>query len=170
MKHLLTAIACCLAVAGSAQTPVSYNPDSDGDYFVGAEDLLALLSEYGTSFTPLQYTSEAVVVPYTAGEYPPFYTEEYSTLYIIDTRLSEYTESEFWIYANVGFGTYDETAGEHVPHLNGTEFWFIIPSFHGLSIVMEVEYSEYNPTFQRRGRTGSWVTDWGTNDLSLIHI
>ena len=29
MKHLLTAIACCLAVAGSAQTP--YNPDSDGD-------------------------------------------------------------------------------------------------------------------------------------------
>ena len=28
MKHLLTAIACCLAVAGSAQT--SYNPDIEG--------------------------------------------------------------------------------------------------------------------------------------------
>ena len=45
MKHLLTAIACCLAVAGSAQTP--YNPDSNGDGFVGSADLVTLLSFYG---------------------------------------------------------------------------------------------------------------------------
>jgi hypothetical protein len=45
MKHLLTAIACCLAVAGSAQTP--YNPDSNGDGFVGSADLVSLLSLYG---------------------------------------------------------------------------------------------------------------------------
>jgi len=45
MKHLLTAIACCLAVAGSAQFP--YNPDSNGDGFVGSADLVTLLSFYG---------------------------------------------------------------------------------------------------------------------------
>ena len=45
MKHLLTAIACCLAVAGRAQTP--YNPDSNGDGFVGSADLVSLLSLYG---------------------------------------------------------------------------------------------------------------------------
>ena len=45
MKHLLTAIAYCLAVAGSAQTP--YNPDSNGDGFVGSADLVSLLSLYG---------------------------------------------------------------------------------------------------------------------------
>ena len=49
MKHLLTAIACCLAVAGSAQTDAyPYNPDSDGDGLIGVEDLLSMLSEFGT--------------------------------------------------------------------------------------------------------------------------
>ena len=50
MKHLLTAIACCLAVAGSAQAP--YNPDSDGNNLMGAEDLMSLLSLYGGEFYP----------------------------------------------------------------------------------------------------------------------
>ena len=45
MKHLLTAIACCLAVAGSAQMP--YNPDFDRDGFVGTTDLMAFLSFFG---------------------------------------------------------------------------------------------------------------------------
>lgn len=45
LKHLLIAIGCCLAVAGSAQTP--YNPDSNSDGMVGSEDLVTLLSFYG---------------------------------------------------------------------------------------------------------------------------
>ena len=48
MKHLLTAIACCLAVAGSAQSDAyPFNPDSEGDGIVGVADLLALLSDFG---------------------------------------------------------------------------------------------------------------------------
>ena len=48
MKHLFTAIACCLAVAGSAQNDgYPFNPDSDGDGLIGVEDLLALLSDFG---------------------------------------------------------------------------------------------------------------------------
>ena len=50
MKHLLTAIACFFALSMSAQMP--YNPDSDGDNFIGSEDLMGLLSEYGTDFFP----------------------------------------------------------------------------------------------------------------------
>ena len=53
MKHLLTAIACCLAVAGSAQfipQPIGYNPDSNSDGAVGSEDLLSILSLYSTMF------------------------------------------------------------------------------------------------------------------------
>ena len=46
MKHLLTAIACCLAVAGSAQTP--YNPDSDGDGCITVSDVLGVLSLFDT--------------------------------------------------------------------------------------------------------------------------
>ena len=49
MKHLLTAIACCLAVAGSAQSDAyPYNPDSDGDGLIGVEDLLSMLSDFGS--------------------------------------------------------------------------------------------------------------------------
>ena len=48
MKHLLTAIACCLAAAGSAQTP--YNPDSDDNGLIGSADLISLLALYGGNF------------------------------------------------------------------------------------------------------------------------
>ena len=48
MKHLLTAIACCLTVAGSAQT---WNPDADFDNVIGVNDLMALLSVFGTEWT-----------------------------------------------------------------------------------------------------------------------
>ena len=48
MKHLLTAIACCLAVAGSAQT---WNPDADFDNIIGVNDLMALLSVFGSEWT-----------------------------------------------------------------------------------------------------------------------
>jgi len=48
MKHLLTVIACCLAVAGSAQT---WNPDADFDNVIGVNDLMELLSVFGTEWT-----------------------------------------------------------------------------------------------------------------------
>jgi len=47
MKHLITAIACCLAVAGSAQTEWPWNPDFNDDNIIGSSDLLAMLSAYG---------------------------------------------------------------------------------------------------------------------------
>ena len=85
MKHLLTAIACCLAVAGSAQTPVAYNPDADGDGLIGSEDLLVFLTEYGTSFTSLFYTDEAVNATYNT-ETNSWSVQEFAPIYIVDTR------------------------------------------------------------------------------------
>lgn len=61
MKHLLTAIACCLAVAGSAQFP--YNPDADQDNLIGTVDLLTLLPLYGSEFnipTPEVYQGSSL--------------------------------------------------------------------------------------------------------------
>ena len=54
MKHLLTAFACLLAMSLSAQTgfvEFPYNPDSDNDDMIGTEDLLGLLSLYGSEFS-----------------------------------------------------------------------------------------------------------------------
>ena len=52
MKHLLTAIACCLGVAGSAQAPnPDWNPDFNADEIIGATDLLGLLSTFGDEWS-----------------------------------------------------------------------------------------------------------------------
>ena len=59
MKHLLTAIACCLVVAGSAQTP--YNPEVDGNNLIGVVDLTEFLPLWGGEFYPDVNTSEPVI-------------------------------------------------------------------------------------------------------------
>ena len=67
MKHLLTAIACCLAVAGSAQT---WNPDADFDNVIGVNDLMALLTVFGSEWTA-EYPQdpEYDLAAYYAGEF-----------------------------------------------------------------------------------------------------
>ena len=50
MKHLLTAIACFLALSMSAQTP--YNPDFDNDSLITFNDMLSFLPLYGSEFFP----------------------------------------------------------------------------------------------------------------------
>ena len=61
MKHLLTAIACCLAVAGSAQTEWPWNPDYDSDQIIGMTDFLPFLGIFGDEFV-LEMPEDA---PYT---------------------------------------------------------------------------------------------------------
>jgi hypothetical protein len=48
MKHLLTVIACFFALSLSAQT---WNPDADFDNVIGVNDLMELLSVFGTEWT-----------------------------------------------------------------------------------------------------------------------
>ena len=54
MKHLLTAIACCLVVAcfgqGTAIHEYPWNPDWNNDNFVGSSDLTGFLSAFGSEF------------------------------------------------------------------------------------------------------------------------
>ncbi|RPG85182.1 MAG: hypothetical protein CBD69_007770 [Crocinitomicaceae bacterium TMED209] len=134
MKHLLTAIACCLAVAGSAQTP--YNPDADGDGFVGSEDLLELLTEFGTSFTPLFYSSDVNTVSMMPWGYypsdsiinPMFFIDELAPLYIMDAREIIGLVDEFWLSQatleiHIDIDLEDEPF-EFWP-LDGAEFWII---------------------------------------------
>ena len=54
MKHLLTAIACCLAVAcfgqGTTIHEYPWNPDWNNDNFVGSSDLTGFLSAFGSEY------------------------------------------------------------------------------------------------------------------------
>ena len=54
MKHLLTTIACCLAVVclgqGTTIHEYPWNPDWNNDNFVGSSDLTGFLSAFGSEF------------------------------------------------------------------------------------------------------------------------
>ena len=56
MKRLFTLllVAACLTATAQSDIDYPYNPDFENDGFVGIEDVLELLSVYGTPFTPEQ--------------------------------------------------------------------------------------------------------------------
>ena len=56
MKKLFTLLLAAACFTATAQSDIDYpyNPDFENDGFVGIEDVLELLSVYGTPFTPEQ--------------------------------------------------------------------------------------------------------------------
>ncbi|MDA9755829.1 hypothetical protein N9V29_02540 [Flavobacteriales bacterium] len=51
MKHLMTLVALLVSTAAVAQIPMlPWNPDENGDHFIGLPDLLGLLTVYGQEF------------------------------------------------------------------------------------------------------------------------
>jgi len=120
MKHLLTAIACFLALSMSAQTP--YNPDSDSDNVIGSVDLLDLLPLYGGEFYPSpSYMSSSVAIVTNNM------TSEVADLYLIPILENEA------VYGTPFYGTGDcqvvfiSNDGEECGWVNGTRFKFIYP-------------------------------------------
>jgi len=121
MKHLLTAIACCLAVAGSAQTP--YNPDEDGDNFITNEDLLSLLSLYGESFAPSFINSEEIcIVPNNELESDCYDTSNLPE--VIFVTYSEIVDS-WGDFPTNHFFQFEFEEGTEPSLPNGMQFWVL---------------------------------------------
>ena len=124
MKHLLTAIACFLAVAGSAQTP--YNPDSDGNSYITITDLMSVLAVYGEQFTPNFLDTEEVCIvtdpnnnDCTDGNnIPPITFFTYSDLDF--DSYPDYPEAHTFII------NFDPWEAQVVP--NGTQWWVLTSS------------------------------------------
>ena len=72
MKHLTTLLALLLSCSMLAQGPVEFpwNPDADGDDFIGVNDLMALLGEYSTSFSEenLYLADDSLSATYYVGD------------------------------------------------------------------------------------------------------
>ena len=80
MKHFMTALVCLFAMNMSAQTgfvEFPYNPDSDNDDIIGIEDLMGLLSLYGSEFSEegLYLSTDSTDALYHTGSmyYPQCY-------------------------------------------------------------------------------------------------
>ena len=71
MKHFTTLLALLLSCSMLAQGPVEfpYNPDSDGDDFIGVNDLMALLGEFDLVFSEegLLPSEDSLTAMYDAG-------------------------------------------------------------------------------------------------------
>ena len=74
MKQVALFLAMIISTIGCAQGLVEFpwNPDSDGDDFIGVNDLTALLAEYGTSFQEeeLFVADDSTVASYFIGVLP----------------------------------------------------------------------------------------------------
>ena len=126
MKHLLTAIACCLAVAGSAQTP--YNPDSNGDNFVDIADFLDFLPNYGQNFYPTPVSPSSSVAVITDNV-----TTELADHYIIPISQNQTMLCpQFSYFGSAGTPVYIVTEplqnNDNAEFANGTLFEFIYPA------------------------------------------
>ena len=71
MKHLTTLLALLLSCSMLAQGPVEFpwNPDADGDDFIGVNDLMALLGEFDSVFSEeaLYLSEDELSAMYDAG-------------------------------------------------------------------------------------------------------
>jgi len=71
MKYFTTLLALFLSCSMLAQGPVEfpYNPDSDGDDFIGVNDLMALLGEFDSVFSEegLYLSEDSLSAMYNAG-------------------------------------------------------------------------------------------------------
>ena len=161
MKHLLTAIACCLAVAGSAQSDAyPFNPDADADGIIGIADLLALLADFG---------SEAEVETCFKGEV--YRVEGWNSFYIPNDCgtllvVSYHDPSQQTILAREG---YEEGDVIHVTYTyeqfyNGFSRFYYADDFGEL-----VQFAQLGPSFER-GSTkfifsdGVWTWDGNFDD------
>ena len=72
MKHLATLLALLLSCSMFAQGPVEFpwNPDADGDDFIGVNDLMALLGEFDSVFSEeaLYLSEDSLSAMYFAGD------------------------------------------------------------------------------------------------------
>ena len=72
MKNLTTLLALLLSCSMLAQGPVEFpwNPDADGDDFIGVNDLMALLGEFDSAFSEeaLYLSEDSLSAMYDAGD------------------------------------------------------------------------------------------------------
>ena len=151
MKHLLTAIACCLAVAGGAQTP--YNPDSNGDNVIAMDDFLDFLPLFGGEF----FVQDSIVYEYYSDPNP---TNYYDVTYVlIDEEVDVFV----------------------IENINRTHFFILPAgeSYRTINILTEWCCPSQNISMQvRRSNEGSDTTggmtigSWGyvSNDLANTYI
>ena len=140
MKHLLTAIACFFALSMSAQfipQPMGYNPDSNNDAFVGIDDLMAVLSLYGTPYDSGD-SVEVVTLDFTGFENDTLSAPEAADIVYLFSgdSLTQYHDryvllpsSQSWnSIVFFGFSSFQEDAGFRLitnePVIEqGTEEW-----------------------------------------------
>lgn len=137
-------------VVGQNNTPYFYNPDSNGDWFVGVSDLVDLLSLFGTPLFPPTVIEDSllVLVPcvYPLSENCDFCQSCESPLCIYDSPFSEFDQPcSNPLYNALSFIPNDLTVMFMKPDENG--FWHIPYGWEEVLIVDEPQLLNDYPKF-----------------------
>ena len=101
MKHLFTAIACCLVVAcfgqGTTIHEYPWNPDWNNDNFVGSSDLTGFLSVYGS-----EYGNPPEPCDYDGTPLEDLMFSIYDGTVVLDSIFMEYQLEDIASYYDVG--------------------------------------------------------------------
>ena len=96
MKHLLALMALCVAFAAGAQQ-MPYNPDANADLFIGVDDVVGILSLYGTPLMQPQLTCD-----YEGTEFESLILGAITGEIIIDSVYVEYLIHDTLTYYTPG--------------------------------------------------------------------
>jgi hypothetical protein len=150
MKHLLTAIACCLAVAGSSQTP--YNPDSNGDNVIAMDDFLDFLPLYGGEFYP------SPALDYDVVWITDNHTSDVAMHYMVDYAANSTNGNDIHI-------SFDFTDDSISNFLNGTRLWFFVPSEYGVEAGLSVTFMEMCEDYEVESSRSFWLNGFFQNTI-----
>lgn len=146
MKHFITLVACFASFIALAQNP-NYDPDSNGDDLIGAEDLVSLLGVYNTSLA----VDTALECDFDGTAEDEWLFGIFSDDVVIDSVVIQYIISDSATYFEPGCPV------EQVYYLD-----------------VEMEYTAYpqldtqTETFQRV--ITYYNTPWGTDSWGLLNF
>jgi hypothetical protein len=177
MKHLLTLTALLISSLAMGQMP--YNPDSNGDYLIGASDLVSFLGLYNTILVDTTLTCS-----YEGTELESWVGGIFDGSLILDSVYVEYliTDSVPTYFPGCPEPVYIETVLERsyvlTPYFAsaGTfEFWGGGISVLGYAREFQLRFYDFTGIYilevnddEVRELTGfnaesNWVVDWNTN-------
>ena len=168
MKHLVTLAALLTSLITLAQNP-NYDPDSNGDDLIGAEDLMTFLGVYNTSLA-VDTTLECEFDGTTEDEW---LFGIFSGEVILDSMVVQFSISDSATYFEPGCPT------QKVSYLN-VEMEYVLPNFEFLSTTTARFRSNYtNPwesnqtaevTFVFEASNGRAFWYWQDNVLNDLKI
>jgi hypothetical protein len=176
MKHLTTLLTMAITLTGMAQQ-MPYNPDANGDDFVGVDDVLGVLGVYDTALMQPDLQCD-----YEGTDLEQLFGDWISGAIVVDSIYIEYTlvDTVESFYPNCPDAIIEELVLERSYMLNDQneyisgsgQYYFLMTNYLGYHREVGIAYDYSNGFFDlwvgdeeipvvSAGAFSNWVSPWG---------